>query len=103
MMLEGTLAQLVLQNFHLHKTSQALFNCETCKKNDQSLLFNSKAQVLPSDEFQQKIQEQAEQKEAEVAQKVKNAELRGIRKDVLAAVEQEWLKIKQDYDMNVKA
>ncbi|KAG6843795.1 hypothetical protein H0H87_000395, partial [Tephrocybe sp. NHM501043] len=98
MMLEGTQAQLVLQNLHLHKTLQTLFNHKTHKKNDWSLLFNGKVQVLSSDKFWQKIQEQAEQKEAEVAQKVKNAKLRGMRKDALAAMEQERLKIKQDHD-----
>jgi hypothetical protein len=50
-MLEGSHAQLVLQNLTLQKTHQALYNKENRSKNDRTLLFDGKAQVLSSDEF----------------------------------------------------
>ena len=50
-MLEGSHAQLVVQDLTLQKTHQALFNRENRTKNDRSLLFDGKAQVLSSNKF----------------------------------------------------
>ncbi|KAG5352871.1 hypothetical protein C0989_012401 [Termitomyces sp. Mn162] len=80
----------------------ALFNHENHKKNDHALLFNGEAQVLSSDKFFQKVEEQAKCKEPEAVQKAKNAELREVREDVLAIVEEEWLRIKVNHGANVK-
>ncbi|KAG6882303.1 hypothetical protein C0993_011155, partial [Termitomyces sp. T159_Od127] len=50
------------------------------KKNDCALLFNGEAQVLSSDKFRHKIEEQAKQKELKAAQKARNAEVREARR-----------------------
>ncbi|KAG6905249.1 hypothetical protein DXG01_003962 [Tephrocybe rancida] len=61
------------------------------------------AQVLSSDEFLEKMRHQADRWEAEAAQKTKNAETRASRKEAVARVEEEWMKIKEAHTANVHA
>jgi len=72
LMLEGTHAQLVVQDIHLHKTQWALHNKEYWRKNDQALLFDRQAQVLSSDEFHAKLQGMKDKSNAVEAQKMKS-------------------------------
>ncbi|KAG6843378.1 hypothetical protein H0H93_001208, partial [Arthromyces matolae] len=83
-------------------TSQALFSRPTRKKNERSLLFNGEGQVLSSDEFCRKVEEQNKRKEEEASQKARNAERREARREALAALEEEWTKIKVNHEANVK-
>ncbi|KAG6815184.1 hypothetical protein H0H87_004338 [Tephrocybe sp. NHM501043] len=82
---------------------RALNKKEKQKKNDRSLLFDGKAQVLSSDKFLAEMTHQAERREAETAQKAKNAKTWASRREAVAQVEEEWKKIKEMHDVNVQA
>ena len=103
LVIEGAHAQLVYQNLHLQKTINALNNKENHKKNNRALLFDGKAQVLSSDEFHAKVVEQNATRDAAVAERARNADARLAKKNALAAIEEEWGKIKADHEKNVEA
>jgi hypothetical protein len=93
LMLEGTHAQLVVQDIHLHKTQRALHNKEHWRKNDRALLFDGQAQVLSSDEFRAKLQGMKDKSTAEEARKTKSAAIREAGRAVRAEVEEKWKEI----------
>ena len=101
-MLEGSHAQLVVQHLTLQKTHQALFNRENRTKNDQSLLFDGKAQVLSSDEFTTKIQVAHQKREDEALKQAENAQRRESRKQIQAQIEEEWKVIKAEHEKAVE-
>ena len=63
MVIDGGNTKLVIQNLHFHKTNTTLNKHKNRSKNDYSLLFDGKAQVLSSEEFVAKVGEQAARKE----------------------------------------
>jgi hypothetical protein len=101
-MLEGSHAQLVLQNLTLQKTHQALFNKENQSKNDRTLLFDGKAQVLSSDDFTDKVSNATERREAEITRRVENAQRRQSRKEIQAQLEEEWKQIKTAHETAIE-
>ncbi|KAG6809803.1 hypothetical protein H0H92_014685 [Tricholoma furcatifolium] len=103
MIIEGAHAQLVVQNLHLQKLNGALHKKETRKKNDRALLLDEKAQVLSSDEFLAQLTHQVERQEEEAAQRARNAETRASKREVIAHVEEEWMRIKEAHAANVSA
>ncbi|KAF8156974.1 hypothetical protein B0H34DRAFT_634206, partial [Crassisporium funariophilum] len=103
LIIEGAHAQLVVQNLHLGKTMQALNKRENKKKNDRSLLFNGKAQVLSSDEFTAQVLAQTSRREEEAATRKKNAEARVAKKSAQDTIENEWKRIKANHEKDVEA
>jgi hypothetical protein len=101
-MLEGSHAQLVLQNLTLQKTHQAFFNKENWSKNDRTLLFDGKAQVLSSDDFTDKVSNATERREAEITRRVENAQRRQSRKEIQAQLEEEWKQIKTAHETAIE-
>ena len=101
-MLEGSHAQLVVQDLTLQKMHQALFNRENRTKNDRSLLFNGKAQVLSSDEFTTKIQVAHRRCKDKALKRAENAQKRESRKQVQSQIEEEWKVIKAEHEKAVE-
>ena len=99
--LEGSHAQLVLQNLTLQKTHQA-YNKENRSKNDRTLLFDGKAQVLSSDDFTAKVSNAAERREAEITRRAENAQRRQSRKEIQAQLEEEWKQIKMAHETAIE-
>ncbi|KAG6805822.1 hypothetical protein H0H92_013838 [Tricholoma furcatifolium] len=102
MIVESSNAQLVIQNLHLVKLNGALNKKESRKKNERALLFDGKAKVLTSDEFQAGLQALADKREAAEAQKAKNIESRALRKEALVRVEEEWRRIKEAHEAELQ-
>jgi len=99
-MMEETNAQLLYQNLHLRRQNQALHNKEK-KKNEQSLLFNGEGKVLSSDAFTEKLRELQEARQAAAEKRTRNADTRKAKKDALAAIEEEWVKIKAAHEVPI--
>ena len=96
-------AQLLYQNLHLYKTNRALNLKENKGKQDRTMLLDNQGQVFTSDSFMDKLEQLEAVRKEKAATKARNADARNARKEALAAVEREWLRIKEQHEVNMKA
>jgi hypothetical protein len=98
--IHGAHAQLVVQNLHLRKLNVALNTNEGEKKNERTILFEGKGQpeLLTSDTFFQKVEDQKARKETAAAKKISNAVSRSARKEAQAKLEEEWARLKKNHE-----
>lgn len=96
-------AQLLYQNLHLYKTNHALNLKENKGKQDCTVLLDNEGQVFSSDSFIKKLEQLDRARREKAAVKTRNADARSARKEAMAAVEKEWVRIKEQHDVDVKA
>lgn len=88
-------AQLLYQNFHLQKTNCALNLKENKGKQDCTVLLDNEGQVFSSDSFMEKLERLETVRREKAAVKTRNTDARSTRKEAMAAVEREWIRIKE--------
>lgn len=92
---------MVVQNLHLTKLNGALHSKEKQRASNRTLVIDSsKGQVFSSTEILEGLRNQELRKEEEAAQKKVRANARATKKEGLARMEVEWLKIKAQNDKN---
>ena len=101
--IEHNNAQLLYQNLHLYKTNHALNLKENKGKQDCTVLLDNEGQVFSSDSFIKKLEQLDRARREKAAVKTRNADARSARKEAMAAVEKEWVRIKEQHDIDVKA
>ncbi|KAF8532455.1 hypothetical protein JB92DRAFT_2688750, partial [Gautieria morchelliformis] len=101
--IEGTHAQLVIQNLHLSKLQQVLQTKENKKKTDRTKLFpQGKGRHLTAETFIQALEMAEKVKKDGVREKEQRKEQRVANKEAKAAAEAEWKSICERHELAVK-
>ncbi|OAX40932.1 hypothetical protein K503DRAFT_658677, partial [Rhizopogon vinicolor AM-OR11-026] len=100
--IEGAHAQLIVQGIYSAKQSQSLHARENKKKTDRTMLFpEGKGRHLTEKEFIQKLEHLKQTKRGkEVGKNIRKAG-RAARQTGKAAVNAEWQRLLQEYNMNI--
>ena len=67
------------------------------------MLLDNEGQVFSLDSFMEKLEWLEMVRREKAAVKTRNADARSARKEAMAAVEREWVRIKEQHNVNVKA
>lgn len=91
LVIEGTQAQLIVQNLTMMKQNQALHAKENKKTADRTRLFaDGMPRVLTGDQFSEEIRKADERRKAEEAGRRRRAKTREEKKAAKAALEERW-------------
>ncbi|KIY52234.1 hypothetical protein FISHEDRAFT_35768, partial [Fistulina hepatica ATCC 64428] len=97
MLIEGLNAQLIIQDLHLRKMNQALFNKEEGKKKDKRHTLNHLGTAVTSDQFFHALEQYNAQQEAAEAKRSQKTDAKKTRKAQQAALNVQWQTMKQDH------
>ena len=101
--IERNNVQLLYQNLHLYKTNRPLNLKENKGKQDHTMLLDNEGQVFSSDSFMKKLEQLDRARREKAAVKTRNADVRSAKKEAMAAVEKEWVRIKEQHNIDMKA
>ncbi|TFK16896.1 hypothetical protein FA15DRAFT_650704 [Coprinopsis marcescibilis] len=100
--IEGAHATMVIQNLHLRKLNGALYGREKRREPTRTLVIDSsRGQVFSSAEVLEGLRLQEEAKRVKAAAKQARASNRTAKKDAMAKLEAEWVKIKEKHVENL--
>ena len=85
------------------KENGGQFLTENKGKQEHTVLLDNEGQVFSSYSFMEKLEQLEMVRRGKATVKTRNADARSDRKKAMAVVEREWVRIKEQHDVNVKA